>query len=218
VARLKACFDPWWSFPKLTPTQIDIFRSVIHPEVVIRASETDLAFLDLRQERNARALGDGHRIVYGVAGSGKTVLLIARAKLLAEDPEKRILVLCYNRLLAQHLAVALAGHRHVTVTTFHRWAVRCGVDFSEGEKDGAIGERLLARLRGDAGLRGRYDAVLIDEAQDWPCSWFQCARLALKEPETGDLMVVGDGSHCGLRTHCFFHAYGTNDRECGVGQ
>ena len=64
LARLKACFDPWWAFPKLTPAQIDILRSVIHPEVVIRASETDPAVLDLRQERNARALGDGHRIVY----------------------------------------------------------------------------------------------------------------------------------------------------------
>ena len=199
LARLKACFDPWWPFPKLTPAQIDIFRSVIHPEVVIRASETDLAVLDLRQERNARALGDGHRIVYGVAGSGKTVLLIARAKLLAEDPEKRILILCYNRLLAQHLAVALAGHHQVTVTTFHRW----GVDFSEGEEDGTFGEHLLARLRGDAGLRGRYDAVLIDEAQDWPCSWFQCARLALKEPETGDLMIVGDGSQSLYRKRDF---------------
>jgi hypothetical protein len=40
-------------------------------------------------------------------------------------------------------------------------------------------------------MRGRYDAVLIDEAQDWPCSWFQCAKLALKEPETGDLIIVG---------------------------
>jgi hypothetical protein len=78
LARLKASFDPWWAFPKLTPAQIDIFRSVIHPEVVIRASDTDLAVLDPRQERNARALGDGHRIVYGVAGSGKTVLLTAR--------------------------------------------------------------------------------------------------------------------------------------------
>ena len=107
--------------------QIDIFRSVIHPEVVIRASETDLAVLDLRQERNARVLGGGHRIVYGVAGSGKTVLLIARAKLLAEDPQKRILILCYNRS-RQHLAVALAGHRRLTVTTFHCWAGRCGVD------------------------------------------------------------------------------------------
>ena len=104
LVRLRACFDPWWPFPKLTPPQIDVLRSVIHPEVIIRASETDLAVLDLRQERNARALGDGHRVVYGVAGSGKTVLLIARAKLLAEDPDKRILILCYNRLLAQHPA------------------------------------------------------------------------------------------------------------------
>src|SRR5262245_22153730 len=71
LASLKACFDPWWAFPKLAPAQIDIFRSVIHPEVVIRASETDLAVLDLRQERNARALGDGHRVVYGVAASAR---------------------------------------------------------------------------------------------------------------------------------------------------
>ena len=203
LARLKACFDPWWAFPKLTPAQIDIFRSVIHPEVVIRASETDLAVLDLRQERNARAIGDGHRIVYGVAGSGKTVLLIARAKLLAEDPERRVLILCYNRLLAQHLQAALADQPTVTVMTFHRWASNCGIKFSKGEKNDALGERLLARLQSDAGLRGRYDAVLIDEAQDWPCSWFQCSRLAAKEPETGDLMIVGDGSQSLYRKRDF---------------
>jgi hypothetical protein len=96
LERLKASFDPWWRFPKLTPAQVDVFRSIIHPEIVIRASETDLAVLDLRQERNARALGNGHRIIYGVAGSGKTVLLLARAKLLAEAREKRILVLCFR--------------------------------------------------------------------------------------------------------------------------
>ena len=138
-----------------------------------------------------------------MAGSGKTVLLIARAKLLAEDPEKRILVLCYNRLLRQHLALALAGHRGVTVRTFHGWAVRSGVQFSEDEKDDAFGERLLGRLRDDAGLRGRHDAVLIDEAQDWPCSWLQCAKLALNEPETGDLLIVGDGSQALYRKRAF---------------
>jgi hypothetical protein len=203
LARLKACFDPWWPFPKLTPVQVDILRSVIHPEVVIRASGTDLAVLDLRQERNARAIGDGHRIVYGVAGSGKTVLLIARAKLLAEDPEKRILVLCYNRLLAQHLAAALSSLPGVTAMTFHRWGVRAGVDFRKGEDAADFGERLLARLHSEAGLRGRFDAVLIDEAQDWPCSWFQCAKVALKEPETGDLLIVGDGSQSLYRKRDF---------------
>jgi hypothetical protein len=38
LARLKVYFDPWRAFPKLTAARIDIFRSVIHPEVVIRAS------------------------------------------------------------------------------------------------------------------------------------------------------------------------------------
>ena len=138
-----------------------------------------------------------------MAGSGKTVLLIARAKLLAEEPEKRILMLSYNRLLAQHLALALADHPGAIVTTFHGWGVRCGIDFRKGEDDGVFGERMLARLQGDAGLRGRYDAVLIDEAQDWPCSWFQCAKLALKEPETGDLLIVGDGSQSLYRKRDF---------------
>ncbi|HEU4379920.1 MAG TPA: 3'-5' exonuclease [Hyphomicrobiaceae bacterium] len=194
LARLKACFDPAWPFPKLTPAQIDVLRSVIHPQIIIRTSETDLAVLDLRQERNARDIGAGHRIVYGVAGSGKTVLLIARAKMLAEDPDRRCLVLCYNQLLAQYLAGALAGQPAVTAMTLHSWAGRCGVEFSKDEDGDAFGERLLARLRSDASLCGRYDAVLIDEAQDWPCSWFQCAKLALKEPETGDLLIVGDGN------------------------
>jgi len=151
LERLKACFDPWWPFPKLTPAQVDVLRSVIHPEIVIHRGETDLAVLDLRQERNARAIGDGHRIVYGVAGSGKTVLLIARAKMLAEDPDRRILVLCYNRLLSQHLQAALAGQNNVTAMTFHRWASNCGISFGKGEEHDAFGERLLARLQSDAG-------------------------------------------------------------------
>jgi hypothetical protein len=203
VAKLKARFDPWWPFPKLTPRQTDALRAVIHPEVVIRSGAADLAVLDLRQERNARAIGEGHRLVYGVAGSGKTVLLIARAKLLAEDAAKRILLLCYNRLLASHLAGALLGRRNVTVRTFHGWGVRNGAEFREGEEDEAFGERLLARMEQAYPDRGRFDAVLIDEAQDWPCSWFRCAKLALKEPETGDLLIVGDASQALYRSRPF---------------
>jgi superfamily I DNA/RNA helicase len=111
--------------------------------------------------------------------------------------------LCYNRLLAQHLKSALAGHSRVAVMTFHGWGISSGVGFRKGEEDGVFGERVLARLQGDADMRGRYDAVLIDEAQDWPCSWFQCAKLALREPETGDLLIVGDGSQSLYRKRNF---------------
>jgi hypothetical protein len=44
-----------------------------------------------------------------VAGSGKTVLLISRAKMLSQQtPEAEILVLCYNVSLAAYLRCALA--------------------------------------------------------------------------------------------------------------
>ncbi len=45
--------------------------------------------------------------------------------------------------------------------------------------------------------------MLIDEAQDWPRSWFQCAKAALKEPDTGDLLIVGDGSQSLYRKRDF---------------
>ena len=100
IERLKSCFDPWWAFGQLSERQISILRSIIHPQIVISPlaeapnAEQPLAVLDLRQERNAHALGDGHRIVYGVAGSGKTVILIARARLVTQDPNKQVLLLC----------------------------------------------------------------------------------------------------------------------------
>jgi superfamily I DNA and RNA helicase len=83
-----------------------MLRSIIHPEIVVSPpaeatkGEQPLAALDLRQERNAYSLGEVHRIDYGVAGSGKTVILIARARLIAQEPAKQVLVLCFNRALA----------------------------------------------------------------------------------------------------------------------
>ena len=75
-----------------------------------------------------RSLGDGHWVFFGVAGSDKTVLLLARAKLIAgQDASKRVLVLCYNRPLAAYLDAQVAGDpgfRNVEVRTFHSRASR----------------------------------------------------------------------------------------------
>ena len=40
--------------------------------------------MDLQQEQLARSLGDGHRVIHGVAGSGKTLILGFRCVHLAE--------------------------------------------------------------------------------------------------------------------------------------
>jgi superfamily I DNA and RNA helicase len=88
--------------------------------------------LDLREERNAHSLGEGHRLVYGVAGSGKTVILIARARHVTQYPNKQVLILCFNRALAEYFQRLFAQTTNVTCLNFHRWgSQRNGVRFRE---------------------------------------------------------------------------------------
>jgi hypothetical protein len=212
IDRLMIGFDPWWPFEPLTERQVAVLRAIIHPEIVIsapaqaaqEAEPPSLKVMDLRQERNARSLGEGHRIVYGVAGSGKTVILVARARLLAEDAARRVLILCYNRALAAYFQQLFAPTPNVICLNFHQWGVqRNSIAFDKNENEEEFGERLLQRLQNDAGEAHRYDAVFIDEAQDFSRSWFACARLALKELDDGDLLIVGDGSQSLYRRRRF---------------
>jgi hypothetical protein len=207
--RLKSCFDPWWDFGRLTDRQISIVRAVIHPEIVISppvqagvSEQPSLKVLDLRQERNAHSLGEGHRIIYGVAGSGKTVILVARARLVAEDLQKRVLVLCYNVALAEYFQRLFAQATNVTCLNFHKWGTqRNSIRFDDDEE--VFATRLLQRLEHGEGEANSYDAVFIDEAQDFSKTWFLCAKLALKEPDDGDLLIVGDGSQLLYRRRRF---------------
>jgi hypothetical protein len=192
---MRGWFDPNWSFPRLTNSQVDAIRMIVHPEIVIEG--TSLAVLDHRQEAKARSIGLGHRLVYGVAGSGKTVILLARARMLAKDPGKQVLVLCYNRELVRRFRAELSEHPNIHVTNFHQWVARNRVrvrfdDFSPEAEDLRV-RLLLERLQAGRGEAGRYDAVLIDEAQDFDPRWFTCAKLALKQPDDGDLVIALDG-------------------------
>jgi superfamily I DNA/RNA helicase len=160
---------------------------------VINDQQDVLQVLDAIQEEHAQALGDGHRIIYGVAGSGKTVLLVARAKRLAQAGHKRVLVTCYNYMLADQLREQLRDYSAVSVKTFHAWAIGQGLSWQPDEPNDAFGERLLTHLTDNAERVNKYDAVLIDEAQDFEPSWFTCLLSAMEDPEHGDLLIVADG-------------------------
>lgn len=57
----------------------------------------------------ARSLGDGHRVIHGVAGSGKTMILGYRAEYLARastPTSKPVLVLCFNEPLRAEAALS----------------------------------------------------------------------------------------------------------------
>lgn len=207
-------FNPFWEFPKLNESQINAIRSVIHPEIILATSnneasssitinsdpakpvlQEELKVLDLRQENNARKIGEGHRIIYGVAGSGKTVLLIAKARILsAQNPDAQILLLCYNLTLASYLTEAIRSCSNVTVKHFDGWAKANGCVRKKEDSHEELGDGFKAILENGCTDSRRYSAILIDEAQDFAISWFKCVLEAMQDPNDGDLVIVGDGS------------------------
>jgi len=203
-------FHPFFEITPFTPEQVKVLRSIINPEIVIcekdAAQYLDLFVLDLKQENNARKIGEGHRIVYGVAGSGKTLILIARSKWLHDrDPNAKILLLCYNVVLSVYLKHALNGYPRINVFHFDGWAIQNGVtrgvkDASTHslEDDESLGNRLLEHLRQKIGDYRYYDAILVDEAQDFYPVWFLCILEALADPLGGDLLIVCDANQ-GIR-------------------
>jgi superfamily I DNA/RNA helicase len=193
----------------LTADEIDEIRGVLYPEIRIgwgSSGDEILRVMDLEQERLARTLGEGHRVLRGVAGSGKTVVLIGRARYLRERyPDWRILALCYNRILAEYLREVIGAGSALEVLHFHRWCFRqlegAKVEVPKepsGEGDRSkYWERDIPRLLLSAYERGRlqpaYHAILIDEGQDFADDWYRVVLRAL-DPETNSLFIAVDSS------------------------
>ena len=156
--------------------------------------------MDLQQEQLARSLGEGHRVIHGVAGSGKTMILGYRCVRLAEVLGKPILVLCYNVTLASKLAHAIeqkgvAGQ--VTVRHFHGWChdqLRLynvpKPEEGEGFFDRMVDAVVHAVERGQIPA-AQYGAVLIDEGHDFRPEWLKLAAQMV-DPETDSLLVLYD--------------------------
>ena len=84
--------------------------------------------LSLEQEQIAKSLGEGPRLLRGIAGTGKTLIMLYRAKLLAgNNRDLRILILCWNTAFANYLSqlydrLQFEAHRNVTIYHFSEFA------------------------------------------------------------------------------------------------
>ncbi|MDE0376086.1 MAG: AAA family ATPase [bacterium] len=147
----------------------------VAPEDIIRV-------MDRRQERLAEHMGWGYRMLRGVAGSGKTLVLTHRARFLHDtSPNYRILVLCYNRLLANALELMVGRSDRITVRNVDRLAYRLAgrpgrpgrLDFEEQRRRAVGAANRLPDSR-------RYDIVMVDEAQDFDHAGLDLAYAMLK--------------------------------------
>jgi hypothetical protein len=119
----------WHLFPDIRIQQGSLFDAAgdgADPQQSIAKALPDIVkVMDMEQEKLARNLGEGHRIIHGVAGSGKTLILAYRAMYLDKlGLAKPVLVLCFNKTLAAKLKQLLAergADDRVHVRHFHGW-------------------------------------------------------------------------------------------------
>lgn len=196
----------WHLFPemRIDHQQADLFGSDAEGEgdgpSVIEYMPDIVKIMDVQQEQLARSLGEGHRVIHGVAGSGKTLILGYRCLYLAEALNKPVLVLCFNITLASKLRsfIQERGIAHkVQVYHFHDW---CGeqlrtyhVDLvaSEAHVWERQVESVIAGVESGMIPKGQYGALLIDEGHDFEAEWLTLVAQMV-DPDTNSLLLLYD--------------------------
>jgi len=151
--------------------------------------------MDLKQEQLARHLGQGHRVIHGVAGSGKTMILIYRCLHLAKALNKPILVLCFNITLAAYLRSYMRDHKvdeKVHVYNIHSWCSEQQNKFkfpvhspcNSADEHNKIIDATLAALENGSMPQGQYGAVLIDEGHDFQANWLRLSTQLADDTQT----------------------------------
>lgn len=199
--------------PPLTSTGIEQLRGALsgrglpQRDVVARALENEDEADTLTE--NQAVILDAIRLlnrveVRGGAGSGKTFLAVEQARRLSAAGQ-RVALVCYSHGLASYLKRITANwprrQRPAYVGEFHSlgvtWGAPEGPDESlrTGETVRFWEHELPAQMNELASALDpahRYDAIVVDEAQDFADAWWEPILASLRDDETGGIFVFSD--------------------------
>jgi AAA domain/Nuclease-related domain/UvrD-like helicase C-terminal domain len=172
---------PIWALRRLVRGHIEDDRA----ELLAASREQALIVSRTRTRRRLE--------VVGPAGSGKSMLAAEKARRLAREGYRTLLV-CFNQRLATSLIRELENvpaPAGLDVTTFHRLCERLGSDagvlparpepIPQGWWDETLPGALEAAI--DAMPAGRYHAVIVDEGQDFEARWLELLQRLLVDPD-----------------------------------
>jgi hypothetical protein len=179
--------------------------SKLEDQIVQFSREAQRVLTD-EQERILEETGlDNRKVFLGSAGSGKTFVAMEKARQLVRQG-KRVFLTCFNRSLAKvqfmPLSAELAGSSGTLVTdSFHDWLEslleRNGVSPQPHAKPQDLADYYALYLPSQ-GLdlivewteEEQFDAILVDEGQDFLMDWVSCLEAMLKP--NGSFFVFAD--------------------------
>ena len=208
---LEEKFTPPFKF-SITSRELQHLKQLLFPTIKIELPERGngqiyekrierIKILDHHQEAIARKFDGGHRIISGPSGSGKTLVLVHKAAFLKQyNPAiKNILFVCYNITLVNYIKRLLAdklvpmGEDGVTVCHFYELCEDIiGEEIVFEKEDTEYYEMVLQEALSKIGdYLMRYDAILVDEGQDFTGDMLKVVT-ALLNPKTNNLTIAFD--------------------------
>lgn len=175
------------SFSLQTPLGIEL---EYHDQKIVELTEKQMQLLQFLQ-RHRRAL------IEGCAGSGKTMLALEKARQLANQGFVTLLV-CFNVPLAEYLRER--SPQDVDVYHFHglctALAKKVGIGYRSYTSEEEFFNKILPESLIEAIdiLGTQYDAIIVDEGQDFHKEWLEILMLTLHNSEQGIFYVFYDNN------------------------
>jgi len=141
--------------------------------------------------------------ISGTAGSGKSLLALLIARSLARRG-KRTLVTCFNKRLAGSMRESLADEANITVSHFHELAYEIVTRDAQplpvpAENTTADARFFVEDLPEQLALAAetmpdadKFDAIVVDEAQDFRASYWDALMKLHRTPADGPLYLFSD--------------------------
>jgi len=204
-------FPPKFQFA-LTGKEIDHLKHLLFPTIKINLPERESDFsypkrvcrlkgLDHHQESLARKFDGGHRIIVGPSGSGKTLILVHKAAFLKQyNPNiHNILCVCFNITLVNYIKRLLAGKSvpfgEDGIQVMHFYELCAGIlgeEIAFENEDSSYYELVIEEVLDKVKECGmRFDAILVDEGQDFSDKMFKVIT-GLLNPKTDSLTIALD--------------------------
>ena len=201
------------SLPMLEPTGIGQLQTALsgrglpQRDVVARALEND-ATAEIITEQQAVILSAISKLsrveIRGGAGSGKTFLALEQARRLSRAGQ-RVALICYSHGLASYFT-RITSHwsrreQPAYIGEFHdlgiTWGASAGPDESVRTQEAAeFWEHTLphqmVELAEALPPGHRFDAIVIDEAQDFADDWWLPLLACLRDPDTSGIYLFSD--------------------------